>query len=157
MSIQSEYTISGLPNGKDLTNCSNEELGNLAIAKNDGQISLNDYDFSDGKDRNEKQDEIKKIKDLEMLLGISQANPFRTLNKGVFQEFLSTASVAEMTDLALRVGVTPNRTPSLLKKSLSQAFAMYVQKHDVTVGGQMKPLLDRSSPDYEKVVKLFGE
>jgi|TARA_R110000824_G_scaffold2419_1_gene11268 hypothetical protein len=157
MSTTTEYKISGLPEGKDLTTCSKEDLEKMKVEKTDNEISTEEYDFSDGKDREKKKETQKKIKELETLLGVPQMNPYKTLNTGIFKEFLSTASVSELTDLALRVGVTPNRTPALLRKGLLASFGMYVQKHDVTVGGQMQPLIDRSSPEYNKVVKMFGD
>ena len=38
-----------------------------------------------------------------------------------------------------------------------KSFDFYVQKHNVTVQGEAKPIIDPSSPDYESAVKLFKD
>ena len=75
-------SISGLPNGKDLLNASAEELESLKI---DNQ-TLQEFEMTDGKDRDKLQEEIKKVKDLEDLLGFKEMNPYGTLNKAVFED-----------------------------------------------------------------------
>jgi hypothetical protein len=45
----------------------------------------------------------------------------------------------------------------LLKNSLLKSFDFYGIKHNVTVQGQAKPIIDPSSPDYDSTVKLFKE
>jgi hypothetical protein len=87
-------------------------------------------------------------------------NPYGTANKQIFQERLDVMSFSEMYNLASRVGLPAssfNNNRSLLKKSLSKSFDHYAQKHNVTVQGQAKPIIDKSSPDYDSVVRLFKD
>ena len=118
---------------------------------------LEEFDITDGKERDAKQEEIDKVKELEELLGMPQMNPYGTLHRGVFQQRLDACSASELTDLAARVGIPRERNMNVLRKSLLQSFDFYAQKHNVTVQGNAKPIIDPSSPDYEKTVKLFRD
>ncbi len=118
---------------------------------------LEEFEITDGKERDKKQEEIEKVKELEELLGMPQMNPYGTLNRNIFGQRLEGCSASELTDLAARVGIPRERNMNLLRKSLLQSFDIYAQKHNVTVQGTAKPIIDPSSPDYEKTVKLFRD
>lgn len=69
-------------------------------------------------------------------------------------------TLTEMYTLASRIGLPAsgfNNNRSLLKKSLLRSFDHYGQKHNVTVQGQAKPIIDKTSPNYDSVVRLFNE
>ena len=119
--------------------------------------SLEEFDVTDGKARDAKAEAIKKTRELEELLGIPQCNPYQTLSREVFAERLENASVSELTDLAVRVGVTPAKHAKLLQKDLQKSFDIFVKQHDVSIAGEAKPVIDPSSPDYDSAVKLFGD
>ena len=109
----------------------------------------------DQKDKREK--DLEDVKELEQLLGMPQMNPYGTLNRDIFRQKLESLSAADLTDLAARVGVPRERNMNMLRKSLLKSFDFYAQKHNVTVQGNAKPIIDPSSPDYEKTVKLFKD
>ena len=119
--------------------------------------SLEEFDVTDGKARDKKEAAIKKTRELEELLGIPQINPYQTLSKDVFEDRVANASVAELTDLAKRIGVTPARHINVLKKDLLKSFDIFVQQHNVTVAGQAEPIIKPDSPNYDSAVKLFGD
>ena len=118
---------------------------------------LEEFDITDGKERDKKQEEIEKVKELEELLGMPQMKPYGTLHRDVFRQRLDSCSASELTDLAARIGIPRERNMNVLRKSLLQSFDFYAQKHNVTVQGTAKPIIDPSSPDYEKTVKLFRD
>ena len=118
---------------------------------------LEDFDVTDGKERSAKEKEIEKVKELEELLGMPQMNPYGTLHRDVFKDRVDSSSAADLTDLAARVGLPRERNTNLLRKSLMKSFDFYVQKHNVTVQGEARPIIDPSSPDYESTVKLFKD
>ena len=126
-------------------------------AKKIDAAHLEEFDVTDGKDRTSKEKHIEETKELEELLGVNQCNPYQTLSKEVFEDRISNASVTELTELAVRVGVTPAKNISLLKKDLIKSFDIFATRHNVSVQGQAKPIIDPSSPDYESAVKLFGD
>jgi hypothetical protein len=118
---------------------------------------LEEFDVTDGKHRSSKEEQIEHVKELEDLLGMPQMNPYGTLHRDVFRQRLDSCNASELTDLAARVGIPRERNMNLLRKSLVKSFDFYVQKHNVTVQGSSKPILDPSSPDYESTVRLFKE
>ena len=67
---------------------------------------------------NKRQKDLDHVKELEELLGMPQMNPYGTLNRDVFRQKLDSLSVADLTDLAARVGVPRERNMNLLRKSL---------------------------------------
>lgn len=118
---------------------------------------LEDFDITDGKARNSKEEQIEHIKELEDLLGMPKMNPYGTLHRDIFKQRLSDCNASELTDLAARVGIPRERNMNLLRKSLMRSFDFYVQKNNVTVQGSSQPILNPSSPEYESTVRLFKE
>lgn len=146
------------------TDENNSEEVEIVVAKeepaNDTEkqkASMEEFIVADGKQRDKKEEEIKQVKELEDLLGIEQMNPFKTLDKDIFEQNLSSMSVSDMTNMCQNVGLNPPRYVNQMKKALSTAFDLYARKHNVTVQGQAKPIIDKSSPDYDSVVRLFKD
>tara|TARA_R100001163_G_scaffold9761_1_gene9352 strand:+ start:593 stop:1015 length:423 start_codon:yes stop_codon:yes gene_type:complete len=129
----------------------------MTVSKGVEKKNLEEFDVTDGKERDKKEKALEEVKELEELLGMPQMNPYGTLNRDIFRQRLESSSASELTDLAARVGVPRERNMNLLRKSLLQSFDFYAQKHNVTVQGNAKPIIDPSSPDYEKTVKLFKD
>lgn len=129
----------------------------MSVSKGVEKKHLEEFDVTDGKERDKKQEALEEVKELEELLGMPQMNPYGTLNRDIFRQKLESSSASELTDLAARVGIPRERNMNLLRKSLLQSFDFYAQKHNVTVQGNAKPIIDPSSPDYEKTVKLFKD
>ena len=129
----------------------------MSVSKGVEKKHLEEFEVTDGKERDKKQEALEEVKELEELLGMPQMNPYGTLNRDIFRQKLESSSASELTDLAARVGVPRERNMNLLRKSLLQSFDFYAQKHNVTVQGNAKPIIDPSSPDYEKTVKLFKD
>jgi len=113
---------------------------------------LDGLEISDGKDR---ESEVEKVRELEDLLGIQFMNPYKTLDRDVFEQNLESMSVVDMSDMCREVGINPPRTVRAIKNGLLESFDMYARKHNVTVQGQAQPVIDKSSPDYDSVVRLF--
>jgi len=129
----------------------------MPVSKGVEKKHLEEFEVTDGKDRDAFEKEIEEIKELEELLGMPQMNPYGTLNRELFRRRLEDSSASELTDLAARVGLPRERNMQLLKNSLMKSFDFYAVKHNVTVQGQAKPIIDPSSPDYDSTVKLFKE
>ena len=119
--------------------------------------SLEEFDVTDGKYRDDKQSQIDQAKELEELLGIHSMNPYKTLSKEIFEENIESMSISDMTALAMEVGVPPSQNTSQLKKQLVQSFELYARKHNVNVPSQAKPIIDENSPNYKNTVRLFKD
>ena len=134
-----------------------EDAAEMPVSKGVEKKNLEEFDVTDGKDRNRFEEKIKAIQELEELLGTPQMNPYGTLNEEIFKRKLEDCSASELTDLAARVGLPRERNMNLLRKSLLKSFDLYGIKHNVTDQGQAQPIIDPSSPDYESTVKLFED
>lgn len=111
---------------------------------------LEEMDVSDGKQR-----DIENLKRFEDLLGTKSMNPFGTLNLETFKEKLAEMNKSDLQSLAMRVGVPPTRDVHDLRKSLTKEFNHFTRY--TSSGGNItaKPIVDPSSPEYKKVVKLL--
>jgi hypothetical protein len=139
-------------------NNSEEEIDpSMKVTEGVQKENLEELEVTDGKDRDSFEEEIERVKELEELLGMPQMNPYGTLNRELFKRRLDDCSASELTDLAARVGLPRERNMQLLKNSLMKSFDFYAVKHNVTVQGEAKPIIDPSSPDYENAVKLFKD
>ena len=134
-----------------------ENIEDIQVSKGVEKKHLEEFDITDGKDRDSFEKQIEEIKELEEVLGTPQMNPYGTLNREVFRRRVEDCSASDLTDLAAKIGLPRERNMQLLRNSLLKSFDFYAIKHDVTVQGQAKPIIDPSSPDYESTVKLFKE
>jgi hypothetical protein len=121
------------------------------------QDSLKELEVIDGKERSSKESQISQARELEDLLGIREMNPYKTLNKDIFASNLEDMSIADMTSLAMHVGVTPTQSTNQLKKNLIKSFELYARRHNVNVPSQAQPIIDQNSPNYKKTVRLFKD
>lgn len=117
--------------------------------------TLEEFEVTDGKSRDE--EEFQKIKDLEEILGIRQANPYGTLNREIFEEKLGDMTMTDMQSLAMQVGFPPTRDRHSLKRGLTKSFDSYLKQHSVGAVFQPRPVFDENSPNYKDAVKLFNE
>tara|TARA_R110001606_G_C15257818_1_gene638123 strand:+ start:296 stop:670 length:375 start_codon:yes stop_codon:yes gene_type:complete len=117
---------------------------------------LEEFQFADGKDRANKENQINRAKELESLLGIQDMNPYRTLNKKIFAENLGSMSISQMTELAQRVGISGMEMSSRpsLKKALVKSFDIYLRQHNVSVAGPPTPVAENVSDEVKKLFEL---
>ena len=117
---------------------------------------LEEFQFADGKDRTDKENQVEKAKELESLLGIQDMNPYKTLNKNIFAENLGSMSIYQMTELAQRVGISGMEMSSKqsLKKSLEKSFDIYLRQHNVSVAGPPTPVATDVSDEVKKLFEL---
>lgn len=117
--------------------------------------ALEEFEITDGKDRS--AEEIQKLKDLEEILGIKQANSYGTFDRDIFKEKLLDMSMTELQSLAMQVGFPPTRDRIALRKGLEKSFDTFLKSHSVGAVFQAKPVFDQNSPNYKEAVKLFAE
>lgn len=117
---------------------------------------LEEFQFADGKDRTDKENQVEKAKELESLLGIQDMNPYKTLNKNIFAENLGSMSISQMTELAQRVGISGMEmsTKTSLKKALEKSFDIYLRQHNVSVAGPPTPVATDVSDEVKKLFEL---
>ncbi|MDB4314542.1 hypothetical protein N9955_00785 [bacterium] len=117
--------------------------------------TLEEFEITDGKDRT--KEDIEKIKELEDLLGIRDANSYGTNNREVFDEKLADMTVTDMQNLAMRIGIPPTRDRVALRNNLRNSFDGYLKKHSVGAVGDVRPIFDENTDAYKKMKKLMEE
>ena len=117
------------------TDENNSEEVEIVVAKeepaNDTEkqkASMEEFTVADGKQRDDKEEQIKQVKELEDLLGIEQMNPFKTLDKDIFEQNLSSMSVSDISNMCQNVGLNPPPYVNQMKKALSTAFDFFIRK-----------------------------
>ena len=115
--------------------------------------TLEEFEITDGKDRDDEA--IKKLKDLEELLGMRQMNPYGTLDREIFDEKLDDMTATDMQNLAMQIGFPPTRDRMALKRGLRKSFDSFLKSHSVGAVFQPEPIFDENSPNFKETVRLF--
>jgi len=110
-------------------------------------------DYTDGL-----QKDVEKIKTLEDILGIKQANPYGTNNKEVFEGNMSEMNLSELQALAVRVGVFPSGTKTGLKNKLRKQFSADNRGGSgIIIERSHQNRLDPNNPDHAETIRLMNE
>jgi len=116
---------------------------------------LDNLNLTDGK-VNEDPD-IKKVKELEEILGIKKVNPFGTYNLEVFQEKLSEMTALDMQKLCERVGIFASGSRKELKDKLLREFKS-VGRGTISMTTENPSVkLDPNNPLHKQTLKILGE
>lgn len=114
---------------------------------------LEEFHVTDGKSRD--KEEIKKIQELEELVGIAQSNPFETLDRDVFASKLNDMTRTDLQNMCIKAGVMPRDSSLGMQQALAKEFDRFCQRHGATMPSQPQLTIDPSSPHYKEVVKLL--
>jgi len=127
-------------------------------AKAPKKPSLKNLHLTDGKNRDvsQREQDIEKIKELEVLLGFAKINPYGTANKTLFAEKVEHMTLDDMRSLAMRVGVVPTNRQNEMRKRLLDNFDDYLRQSRQTVVGVTRPGLDPTSKAYDSIKDLLG-
>ena len=98
---------------------------------------------------------IERAKELEQILGINNANPFKTTDERILEEQMSEMNLTDLQALAVKVGVFPSGNKTVLKNKLRKAFKG--SKGTGTVQLTEKPFLDPTDPKNKDAVDLFKQ
>ena len=111
--------------------------------------------FTTGKTTDD--DSIKKVKELEEVLGIKAVNHFGTNDPNIFENNLKESNLSDLQNLAMKIGLFPDGSKPRLKEKLRQEFKR-VTRGSRTIALQ-QPLsgADPSHPNHEKAKKLMSE
>lgn len=110
----------------------------------------------DGKNRETREQEIQKIRELEELIGISKANPFGTADKEVFAASLEEKTKTDLENLCMRVGIPPRMSVEATKEALKKEFIHFSSKHGTSLPGEVKLAVPPDSEE-AKIIKQLSE
>ena len=115
--------------------------------------SLDSLQYTDGMEK-----DVEKIKDLERVLGIKQANPYGTNNKDIFEQNMSEMNLSDLQALAVRVGVFPSGTKTSLKNKLRKQFSADNRSGSgIVMQRNRTNQLDPNNPEHAETIRLMNE
>jgi hypothetical protein len=115
------------------------------------KAKLDKLQVADGKS------ELDQIKDLEDLLGVKQANPFRTTSKAVLEERMGEMTLTDLQTMAIQVGILPSGNKLTLKNKILRAFKSHAGAGAGYNIGFQKPLVDPSSDAAAEILRISNE
>jgi hypothetical protein len=100
-----------------------------------------------------------KMRELEVLLGVSEISPFGTNEMEIFQEDLSQMSFSDMQKLALKIGVNPYLEKPNLKKSLIREFSAYTKnsRRNIMPTTVQSFVVDKNDPKHQTLLKILND
>mgnify|MGYP003644312632 CR=1 FL=1 len=113
---------------------------------------LQDLNVADGKEQ-----DVKKIQELEALMGIPRNNLFGTTTASVLQGKMDEMNMSDLQTFAVKVGLFPSGSRLTLKnKILKEFYSTPGAGAGVDMGFQ-KPIVDPKSPKGKKLIALMNE
>lgn len=102
---------------------------------------------------------VDKMKQLEVLLGVSEISPFGTNELEIFERTLAEASLSEMQKIANKVGINPFHDRPTLKSSLLREFGAYTKnsRRNIMPASVNSFVVDPNNPKHQKLIKILND
>ncbi len=99
-----------------------------------------------------------KMRELEVLLGVSEISPFGTNELEIFEQNLAEMSFADMQKLAMKIGTNPYQEKPVLKKSLIREFSAYTRnsRRNIMPTAVQSFVIDQDNPKHKQLLKLLN-
>jgi hypothetical protein len=120
--------------------------------------ALDDLILADGKVTEPLEDpDIKKVRELEEILGVKKVNPFGTYNLEVFKEKLSDMTNLDLQNLCERVGIFASGSRMQIKEKLLREFKSVARGTISMTAESPSVQLDPNNPLHKRTLKILGE
>jgi hypothetical protein len=120
--------------------------------------ALDDLILTDGKVTEPVEDpDIKKVRELEEILGVKKVNPFGTYNLEVFKEKLSDMTNLDLQNLCERVGIFASGSRMQIKEKLLREFKSVARGTISMTAESPSVQLDPNNPLHKRTLKILGE
>jgi hypothetical protein len=120
--------------------------------------ALDNLILADGKVTEPLEDpDIKKVKELEEILGVKKVNPFGTYNLEVFKEKLSDMTNLDLQNLCERVGIFASGSRMQIKEKLLREFKSVARGTISMTAESPSVQLDPNNPLHKRTLKILGE
>lgn len=99
-----------------------------------------------------------KMRELEVLLGVSEISPFGTNELEIFEQNLAEMSLSDMQTLALKIGTNPYYEKPMLKKSLIREFSAYTRnsRRNIMPSAVQSFVIDHDNPKHKELLKILA-
>jgi hypothetical protein len=120
--------------------------------------ALDNLILADGKNTQPFEDsDIKKIRELEEILGVKKVNPFGTYNLEIFKDQLSDMTNLDLQNLCEKIGVFASGSRMQIKEKLLREFKS-VSRGTISMTNESPSIkLDPSNALHKKTLKILGE
>ena len=120
--------------------------------------ALDNLILADGKVAEPVEDvDIKKVRDLEEILGVKKVNPFGTYNLEIFKERLSDMTNLDLQNLCERIGIFASGSRMQIKEKLLREFKS-VSRGTISITNESPSIkLDPNDPLHKRTLKILGE
>lgn len=102
---------------------------------------------------------VGKMRELEILLGVSEISPFGTNEQEVFEENLRQMSLSEMQKLAQKVGLNPFHDQVTLKNILIKEFKASTRnsRRNIMPTTMESFKIDPNNPKHKELLKILND
>ena len=101
--------------------------------------------------------EIEKVKSLEEILGVKNANPFGTHNEEELKSMMNAMTITDLQTFGIKVGILPSGNKMILKNKILKAFKTHEGAGMGYNIGYSKPLIDPASEAAKNILKISQE
>lgn len=102
---------------------------------------------------------VHKMRELEIILGVSEISPFGTNELEIFEDNLKEMSLADMQKLANKVGVNPFHDRITLKNILIREFQAYTRnsRRNIMPTSINSFVPDANNPKHKELLKILSD
>jgi hypothetical protein len=102
---------------------------------------------------------VQNMRELEVILGVSQISPFGTNELEIFEENLKEMSITDLQRLANKIGINPFHEYPTLKKNLIREFQAYTKnsRRNIMPSPVNSFVPDPNNPEHKKLLKILGD
>ena len=102
---------------------------------------------------------VQKMRELEIVLGVSEISPFGTNELEIFEDNLQGLSLADMQKLANKVGVNPFHDRPTLKNILLREFKAYARnsRRNIMPTAVNSFVPDPNNPKHKELLKILSD
>jgi len=130
---------------KDVSNGNLGLVGEINKMKSEGKINTPEF--------------VQKMRELEMILGVSQISPFGTNELEIFEENLKEMSITDLQRLANKIGINPFHEYPTLKKNLIREFQAYTKnsRRNIMPSAVNSFIPDPNNPQHKDLLRILRD
>jgi hypothetical protein len=136
-----------------------EQVNDIAIGSTQKKTLMQEIDEMRASGKVGTPEFVGKMRELEILLGVSEISPFGTNELEVFESNLREMSLAEMQKLAQKVGLNPFHDQVTLKNILIKEFKASTRNSRRNIMPTMMESfkIDPNNPKHKQLLKILND
>jgi hypothetical protein len=100
-----------------------------------------------------------KMRELEVILGVSEISPFGTNELEIFEENIKESSYSDLQKLANKIGINPYFEHPILKKNIIREFQAYTRnsRRNIMPTSVNSFVLDMNNPKHKELSRILND